>query len=521
MTNAKSGDTTQLARRGRRGRLGAATAAVVALALGASACSSSGGESAKPSSTLTIGYPAGLISLNPAKDSYGVFPHALAEATIIRAKTDGTYGPNLAKSWRYVGTGNKTFEFTLRPGLKFSDGTALDAAAAAAWMNYFRKSGGPFAAQVAIKAITATSADTVRISLGSSNPDLPYYLSGPFNLGYLVSPKAISDPKSLDKQTVGAGPYVLDASKTVENNSYTFVPNKYYYDKSAVKYKKVVIKIQETSASTLAALQTGEIQVGLGDYSTVKAASNADLKVYPVPGNTVGLSFFDRDGKIAKALGDVRVRQALNYALNRKEIAKAIIGDEGKATSEYATTDGYDPSLKDYYKYDRAKAKALLASAGYPSGFTFTALVENTPGVLSATAAQAMAEQYKAIGVTMKIKTTTSAQYVTDLFSGKYPAQIVDTPFLPQFVNYGTYLAPTAVVNPMKVTVPEIDKVAAQGAASDSPEPFWKEISRMYTEDAVYAPVAIADTFIFASKSVGGIDPTRKELLDPTVWFPK
>jgi peptide/nickel transport system substrate-binding protein len=502
--------------------LAVVTATLLVVALGAAGCSSSsGGGSTKPSTTLTMGIPEGVLSLNPAKDSYGVYPHSLSEATIIRANPDGTYSPNLAASWEYVGAGNKTFEFTLRPDLRFSDGSALDAAAAAEWMNYFRKSDSFFAAQLGpIKSITATSADTVRISLDAPNPDMPYYLSGPFNWGYLVSPKAISDPESLNTSTAGAGPYVLDATQTVAGSSYTYVQNEHYFAPSEIKYEKVVVKVLSSEAS-LAALRTGEIQVALGDYANVGAASDAGLEVYSVRANTTALTIFDREGKISEPLGDVRVRQALNYAIDRTAITNAIIGDSGEPTSEFGTTDGFDTSVQDYYTYDPDKAKSLLAEAGYPDGFTFTVFAETTPGTLASSTAQAMAQQFKDIGVTMKIHSVTASEYVNALFSGKFPAQVGDNPFLPQWVTYGTVLAPTAVVNPMKVSDPEIDAIAAEGATSSSPDSFWKQMSQMYTEKAVFAPVFLSDSFIFASKSVGGIVPTRKELIDPTVWFPQ
>jgi peptide/nickel transport system substrate-binding protein len=498
-----------------------AVAATLALAFGVSACSSSGGKSATANSTLTIGLAQAPTSINPAKGAYSDFPHVLADATIIRAHANGTYSPNLAASWRYVGAGYTDFEFTLRSGLRFSDGTALDAAAAAAWMNYFRKAGGPFATQLGpIKSIAATNARTVHISLGAANPDLPFYLSGPFNWGYLESPKTISNPKTLNTHTVGAGQYVLDAAQTVAGSTFTFLPNKYYYAQSEIKYKKIVVKVITTASSTLAALQTGQIQVAVGEYDTTGAATKAGLKVYSTPANTVGITFLDRNGKISKPLGDLRVRQALNYAVNRPQIAKALIGKYGEPTSEFSSTNGFDPSVQDYYKYDPSRARSLLASAGYPNGFTFTTIVSNDPGTLSLSVAQAMAQQFKAVGVTMRLKTDTGAQYVSDLFSGKFPAQVVDNPLLPQSAQYSTYVAPNAVVNPLKVADPEIDALAKKAAASSSPAVYWKQMSRVYTEHAIWCPALIEDSFLFGSKSVGGIVPIRADQLDPTVWYP-
>ena len=129
------------------------------------------------------------------------------------------------------------------------------------------------------------------------------------------------------------------------------------------------------------------------------------------------------DGSAPNPLASVQVRQALNYAINRKAIASAIYGKYAVPTSELGSSDGYVQSMQDYYNYDPAKAKALLAAAGYPHGFTFNIASESTFGSLGDPVLDAIAQEYSAVGVTMKITTTATLPiYLSDYYSRRYSA---------------------------------------------------------------------------------------------------
>src|SRR5262249_26430229 len=144
------------------------------------------------------------------------------------------------------------------------------------------------------------------------------------------------------------------------------------------------------------------------DITTAPAAKAAGLNVITAPSGFVQILILDRgpktpDGKSPNPLASVKVRQALNYAIDRAKITKAIYGQYGVPTSEMGTSDGFVPSLQNYYPYDPAKAKKLLADAGYPNGFSFTLTSESQFGTLADPVVQAIAQQYKAIGVDMKV----------------------------------------------------------------------------------------------------------------------
>src|SRR6266511_3328682 len=339
-------------------------------------------QEAKP--TLTIGLPFAPVSLDPSKDGAGfLIVRALTNTAITHIKPDGSIGPGLATAWRYLGTGgrkkgpdagrgpNKDFEFTLRRNARFSDGTGVTAKAVKLWLEYFAKGNGAFASLMGpIQSIDTVGKWKVRLHLSSPNPVLPRVLSELYNWGAVSSAKAVAEPSVLGTQTVGAGPYMLDPSETVTNDHYTLVPNPYYYDKSAIRFSKVVAKVIPTASSMLQAVQTGQIDVGQGASATADAAEASGLKVVHAPNGYAGFILADRKGAASKPLADVRVRQALNYAVDRKAVTSAVVGKWGTPLAEMSSADGFVKKYANHYPYNPAKTKSLLAAAGYPNGFT-------------------------------------------------------------------------------------------------------------------------------------------------------
>lgn len=111
----------------------------------------------------------------------------------------------------YVRKGDRAYELTLRKGVKFSDGTPLDAQAVKTYLDYQRKRNTSSLAvlQGRVTSSKVTGPLTVRIELVSSDPNLTFSFAQAFGAGYIASPKAVAAPKTLDQGTAGAGPYML------------------------------------------------------------------------------------------------------------------------------------------------------------------------------------------------------------------------------------------------------------------------------------------------------------------------
>lgn len=505
-----------------RQRRALAATAFAAVALLVAACSGSGGSataptySRKPSGAvgelLTVGFPAAPPTLDPAKSNgnAGIFFNELAYEPLIVLGRDGRYKPGLATSWNYVGSDNRTFVLNLRSGVKFSDGSPLTAQAVADHFAYLQKAGGQTSALFARDTISATGPLEVTIKTDTPNPDLVYDMTQDVIAGEVISPAGLKSPASLGAHSFGAGPYMLSAEQTATGSQYTYLPNPNYYDKPAQHYKKIVIKIIQSPQSTLQALQTGQIDLALGDQSTLAAAKKAGLS-YPaatVTNNVTGVTLADRSGTMSKPLGDVRVRQALNYATDRTTIVNALFPGN-TPTSQVATPnrDGYDPSLVNAYPHDVAKAKDLLAQAGYANGFSMDLVTTTANG--QNLFAQALAQQWKQIGVTANIHEIANGNaYVAQALSAKFPAFTNNFNIKP-IATMGTNLfLPKAAYNPFRSIDPALQDlydqdVLASGAAKAALD---KKIVRYLVEQAWFVPVVAQGLPFYVGPKVAGAD---------------
>ena len=502
-------------------RWAAALATTLMLAAG---CSDTGGGETV-TSTLAIGHTSAPNSLDPAKinPAFNWYVNLAYDPLIYRAP-DGKLVPRLAESWRYVGAGNTAFEITIREGVTFSDGSPLTADVVKTNLAYFQSAAGQAAAYLApVKSVEVVDARTVRLTLSEPNPLLPMIFTQDYLAGDLISGPGLASPDSLATATAGAGPYILDPAQTVANDHYTYTPNPNYWDKASIQYEKVTIKVLPNPNTALAALKTGQVDVIQGDYTTAVSAKSSGLQVTYTPQVFQGLALADRAGELVPALKDVRVRQALNYAVDRKKIAQALFGEYGIATEQIVLpgTDGYSESTR--YTYDVAKAKSLLADAGYPSGFTMKVLT--TSFANTHLVPQAMAEDYKQIGVTLELVNQAEAtNYLTDLSSGQFPAYGIGYGTQPvHLMGPGLFLPTAALFNPRKSSDPEVESLYQQAAGLTDSErsDVDRQIVARLTDQAWFVPVVFVPVFFFANEKVAGIEPTNFEPIpNPVHWRP-
>ena len=501
---------------------------LVALALvAAGSALSATATSAGSKPTLRFASATSVSNLNPAIDidSYVL---ALAYAALLHINPDGSFAPALATSWHYVGTGNKTFELTLRKDAHFSDGTPVNAQAVKKWMTYFSTEKGAFAKNIPFKTIQTVGQWKVVLHLSRAEPNMPLLLSEPIESGFIGSPKALSNPDQLKTHTDGAGPYMVDPSQTVPGDHYTFVPNPHYYDPSAIKFSKVTYRTITQPTTLLAAVQTGQLDTGFGDLSTVKQAEAAGLNIVTAPLGWVGLLLLDRgpttqDGQ-PNPLSKLAVRQALNYAVDRKTIAKSFIGKYGSPISQAPTLDGGDPKYATYYSHDPAKARQLLASAGYPNGFTLKVLSQSFFGTLGDPFLQAMAKYFSAVGVKLDITPgPTLNDWLPKYLGPDFQATgFVEGPVISAYTTYNNWYGPKAYVKHHGWDDPVLDKLYVQGTASKNPAVNAKKMMARVVAQGDEVIVSTTNSFWYVSKHLGGVAYSAASGYPyPTEWFPK
>jgi peptide/nickel transport system substrate-binding protein len=504
----------------RRKGVAAAVAAVALLAACTSKAASSSDTSSQPKpsgkvgETLIVAYSSVPQTLDPAKTvQNNSLYQALAYQPLIVRHSSGTLQPGLATSWRYVTGDNTQLQLQLRPGVRFADGSALTAQDAVDHFHYVLKAGGQFAPLFAGDTFTATGPLTVLIKTPKPNPDLPTLLTQDDVVGGVISPVGLKNTAKLGTQTFGAGPYKLDASQTVAGDHYTFVPNPNYYDKPSVHWKKVVVRTITSPQATLNAMKTGQVQYAVGDATTLAAARQAGLTITMTPLLWTGVTLADRDGTMAKPLADVRVRQALNYATDRKAIASALFADGGKPTSQLTVPGGYgyDPQLDDAYPYNVDKAKQLIAQAGYPNGFTLKTVTAEYQSMNLV--AQALAQQWKKVGVTLQITDrANSNQYFSEAFAPKYPTFMTIFGQQPIWTEGPSLFLPSALFNPFHTKSAQLqslyDQAArATGAAKDTAD---RQVEAWLVHEAWFVPVVATGLPFYATKTITGTAVSAK-----------
>ena len=408
----------------------AAVAAATAVALAVSGCGSSsetgttGGSTASSTLTLGVSIPATTFSAQDMvfgnESPYG---QAVYD-TLLKADPSGKVIPSLATEWKY--NADKTvLELTLRSDVTFTDGTKFNADAAAQNLIRFRDGASPNKSFLAaLKDAKAVDDTHLEISLTDADPALLNYLTQ--NAGMMESPKAFS-AADIKTNPVGSGPYILDTGSTVIGSSYTFDRNPNYWDKANQHYDKLVLKVLLDPTAMLNAVKGKQLNgAKLVNNDALDQVTSAGYSLISWEQDWWGLLLLDRNGTLNPALKDVRVRQAINYAMDRAGLLAAIGKSHGTVTTQVfpTTSAGYDPALDERYPYDVAKAKSLLADAGLPDGFTLNMPSSAFLGTTVFTLVQQQLKQTSAFRSQLT-PTQIGANFISDLLAPKYPAAVI------------------------------------------------------------------------------------------------
>lgn len=505
---------------GSSGIMGRGFVALVALILaaGLSACSTSSGDISggpRKGGTFTFGAIAAPPTLNPATGDPSFNPiYQWAYEPLVVLEPDGSFSPGLATKFGYTDKKNKVYELTLREGVKFSDGTPLDAQAVKTFLEYEKKqTTTPGQLVASIGKIEVLSPMSLRLELNRSDPGLTFYFAQAFGAGNIASPKAVADPDSLTTTSAGAGPYMIDPGQSVAGDHYTYVPNPHYYDRDKVQFDKVVVQVITNPSSMIQAIKAGRVQGAQGDATTLKAAKAAGIQVVSAPQALTGLNLLDRDGVTSKPLADPRVRKALNLAVDRRAIAGGLYGDSRLALAQYALpgTSGYDPALDQELAYDPAEARRLLAEAGYADGFTVQALTAPLAGLDKIVTA--IAGDLAKVGIKVDITSKPTANdYFAAMVSGKFPTAALGYGLYNANSLYAGYVAAQAPFNPFHAKDSELDRLYAQYFATPAEKAgdLEKAINARLVDRAWAIPVVGAPLAWYVADGYTGIEATTK-----------
>jgi peptide/nickel transport system substrate-binding protein len=315
--------------------------------------------------------------------------------------------------------------------------------------------------------------------------------------GDIVAPASLAHPSTLATDPIGAGEYTLDTAQTVTGSTYTYVANPRYFDQGAIHWSKIVVKYLGNASSALDSLRSGQLQeLWTVDPETLTSAQADGMPVSSAALGFEGVNLADRSTAGGNPLGQLKVRQALEYAVNRPAIVKALYGKApgAAATDQVAIPSepsAWDQAVNNYYPYDPGRARHLLAEAGYPHGFTIKVEDQGEDAELT----QAVVGYWNAIGVQAKITAdTTVPAWISNVLSRKFPAMGFAYGGLPMYLESVNFFQPSAnIFNPFATNDPAITSLisAATVAPAAQQDADFEKVQAAGVAQAWYVAVTL------------------------------
>ena len=422
---------------------------------------------------------------------------------------------NVATDWSY---NDELTELTidLRPGIEFTDGTALDAEVVRDNLLTFRDGGGGEASLLAlVEDVTAVDADTLTISLSAPDPNLLINLSGTAGAVFAASGLDSSDKAAIP---AGSGPYLVDESRTVTGSTHTYVRNPDYWNPERYPYDEIVLKPMLDVSARINALKSGEVDGAAIPQTAAADATASGLTIVTGIANWAGLHLVDREGAVVPALADVRVRQAINMIWDREAIVAAIFSDYGTPNNQIFAegNQAHVAGIEDEYAYDIDTAKALMAEAGYADGFTMQlpVIIGNHDAVTPI-----IVQQLGLIGITAEPVPLQFGDFLNAVFGQQYGLFYLTHPTLNQaWYDIERQVMPTALWNVFKTSDPALNGYleAAQTTSGAEQQAAFQQIGEFLFDNAWYAPWAIPTVTYATNSSIHAeLSPSQVE---PYLW---
>jgi peptide/nickel transport system substrate-binding protein len=383
---------------------------------------------------LTIGIGADVTAIDPhyhnVTPNNNVAAH-IFDYLVLRDERQRPI-PGLAESWKTIDP--LTWEFKLRRGVKFHDGsdfTAADVVASIERVPEVPNSPSPFTAYTKqIKEMVVVDPYTIRFRTATPYPLMPTDMTQVAIVSKSAA-KATTEDFNSGKAAVGTGPYKL--VRYSKGDRIELARHDAYWG-GKTPWEKVTLRLLPNDASRVAALLAGDAQaieyVPTSDVAKIRADKRlnvfkviADRLIYlHMDSDRDHTPFvFDKTGRpLAKnPLKDPKVRKALSKAINRNAIVDKVMEGEAVASGQLLADGmfGTSRNLK-VEPYDPEGARKLLAEAGYPDGFSLTIHSPNNRYVNDAKIAQAVAQMLTRVGIATRVETMPSATFfpqATDL----------------------------------------------------------------------------------------------------------
>lgn len=371
----------------------------------------------------TKGLPVSYGNPYVASGSPSVYTWSAMFDGLAAMDVNGEIEPALALSWELVNP--TTWRFHLRHNVEFSNGEPFTADAVVTTIAWLKTSDGARTVIGAeVRNVTgARKEDDHTVLITTNRPDaiLPRRMTGV----PIIAAKAWTEmgPEEYSHAPATTGSFMIkDWSGNTGRLILAAFPKSWRPPKAA----RLILVNMPDNPARVQALLSNQIDiagnVGFDDIDTIEAAGGV---VFSATGWSVQALAFRTEPDRKTPVRDVRFRQALNYAIDKKAIVDTLFRGRVRVASQPAGvgTTGHDPTVEPY-PYDPAKARALLAEAGYGNGvtLTFAVMIDRTPG--DAAIYQTVARQLADVGVKLNLRQVTLPTWMQNYLAGKWPDDI-------------------------------------------------------------------------------------------------
>jgi len=504
--------TSDALRLSRRQILKAGGLALGALAVGRPAAA----QTPKPGGTLISAQATEATGLDPqlvpALSRSRRSP--LMYSQLVRFDETMTPRPELAESWETSKDG-LAWTFKLREGVKFHDGQEMTSADVKfTFDRLFEKSPGK-SDFIAVDRVEPAGKYAVKFTTREPFAGLLAALGGFW--GFIISEAGIKKHGDLNKAALGTGPFMLADWKVEQQLVLKKHPG--YFKKGQPYVDELIVRTIPDEANIVAALRTGQIQHAFIEDNKNYNLLKDEKSLTGYRSSRLGYDYLNITATRGP-LKDVRVRQAISWAVDRSQVLRVAAAGFGRLTAP-ATAPMRQWQLPEeawmkYYKPDVEKAKKLMAEAGQSGGFTVKCMVIPTfPTMVSG--APVIANQLKRIGITMEIENVEYAIWIKRWLAHDFDMTMNTTPgYADPDTAFFRALHSTKGQNWNSWSVPELDALLEDGRRTmdqKKRKEIYDRVQIMILENVPHLWLFSADTIDFTQSSVKGFKQHPTTLL--------
>lgn len=373
------------------------------------------GMAAQAKSDLTVALQLEPPHLDPTSAAAGAIDSVLYSNVfegLTRFMADGSVVAGLAASWNISDDG-LSYTFTLRDGVTFHDGTTMDAEDVKFSLDRARAEDSTNAQKAlfaAISSVDVVDATTVKITLSEPNGNMLFNLA--WGDAVIVAPESI---EGIKQTPIGTGAFKFD--NWVQGDKIELSRNDAYWG-DAPSLEKATFKFISDPTAAFAAVMAQDVDVFAGFPAPENLPQfQADPRFQVLVGSTEGETILSTNNKMPP-FDNVKVRKALAHAIDRQSIIDgAMFGLGTPIGTHFAPHNPDYVDLTSGSSYDPAMAKALLAEAGYPDGFTTT--LKLPPPSYARRGGEIIAAQLREVGIQTEVSNLEWAQWLEQVFRGK------------------------------------------------------------------------------------------------------